>query len=61
MGDSQFCQSFLEDHIKWIKDLIEYYSGLQKDNTEEEKWKSLVMVDYKSLEAARNHLEIVKN
>jgi len=33
---------------------------MQGEKTEDEKWKSLVMVDYQSLEAAKNHAEAIK-
>lgn len=60
MGDFQFNSSFQDDHLKWITDLIKFYTDMQKDKTEDEKWKSLVMVDYQSLEAAKNHAEAIK-
>lgn len=57
MGEREFYTNFLDDHRTWIDGMIEYYSKLQKGDAEDEKWKQLVMVDYKSLEAARGHLE----
>lgn len=64
MGDETFYTDFLDDHRAWMVNLIGYFSEKQKHNEEEEKWKQLVIVDYKSLEAAKNHLEqidILKN
>lgn len=60
VGDNKFYKSFIEDHLKWIKEMNAFYTKQQDGNEEEEKWKSLVMVDYKSLEAAKTHQEVIE-
>jgi len=62
LGDENFYESFMEDHILWTKQAVE--NAKMKENVAQEmgenKWRSLAMIDYSKLESVHSHLDTIQ-